>query len=86
MAAIAPSVETLVRVLRLLKVMATVLPANAPRRECGTSPVPDLMAVLWLCALRTSVVSSAGVRSAIESRCRGAKGDVGGAAGELESE
>lgn len=80
--AIAPSVDTLVRVLRLLKVMATVFPARAPRRVCGTSPVPDLMAVLWAPALRTSVVSSPGVRSAMERRCRGAKGDVCGAAGE----
>lgn len=84
MAAIAPSVDTLVRVLRLLKVIATVFPANAPRRVCGTSPVPDLIAVLCWWALRTSEVSSAGVRSAMESRCRGAKGDVGGVAGEVE--
>jgi cobalamin synthase len=84
--AIAPSVDTRVRVLLLLKVMATVLPANAPRRVCGISPVPDLIAVLCWCAFRTSVVSSAGVRSAIESKCRGANGDVGGAAGDEESE
>lgn len=81
-AATAPSVDTLVRVLRLLKVMATVFPANAPRKLSGISPVPDLMAVLCLCAFRTRVVNSAGVRSAIESKCRGAKGEVGGAAGE----
>jgi hypothetical protein len=82
----APSVETRVRVLRLLNVIATVFPANAPRRVWGTSPVPDLMAVLCWCALRTSVVSSAGVRSAMESRCRGANGDVGGDAGDAASE
>ena len=35
-AAMAPSVDTRVRVLRLLNVMATVLPASAARRACGT--------------------------------------------------
>lgn len=84
MAAIAPSVDTLVRVLRLLKVMATVFPAKAPRSVWGISPVPDLIAVLCWWALRTRVVSSAGVRSAIERRCRGANGDVAGVAGEVE--
>jgi hypothetical protein len=39
---------------------------------------PALMAVLWEEALRTRVASSAGVRSAIESRWRGAKGEVSG--------
>jgi len=48
-AAMAPSVDILVRVLRLLNVMATVLPARAARIECGTSSV-CLMAVLCLCA------------------------------------
>jgi cobalamin synthase len=70
-----------VRVLSLLKVRATVLPASALRREMGTSLV-DLMTVLWWWAFRTRVLSSVGVRSAIERRCRGAKGDVVGAAGE----
>lgn len=74
----APSVDILVRVLRLLKVMATVRPANAPRTECGISPVADLTAVLWLEAFFTSWESSCGVRSAIESKCRGANGDVCG--------
>lgn len=83
-AATAPSVDTLVRVLRLLKVMATVLPANAVRKLCGISPVPDLTSSLCLWALRTRVVSSAGVKSAVESRCRGANGEVGGAAAEVE--
>jgi hypothetical protein len=46
-AATAPSVDTLVRVLSLLKVMATVLPANDARKLCGISPV-DLMTVLCL--------------------------------------
>lgn len=40
------------------------------------------MAVLWEEALRTRVVSSAGVRSAMESKWRGAKGEVAGVAGE----
>lgn len=80
MAAMAPSVDTLVRVLRLLKVMATVLPARAARRAWGTSPV-DLTAALWCAALRTSVVSSAGETSAMERRWRGAKGDVGARVG-----
>lgn len=48
-AAIAPSVDILVRVLRLLNVMATVLPANAARIEWGISSV-CLMAVLCRCA------------------------------------
>jgi cobalamin synthase len=82
-AAMAPSVDILVRVLRLLKVMATVLPANAARMLWGTSFV-CLMAVLYFWAFCTSVVSSAGVRSAMERRCRGANGDVGGVAGEVE--
>lgn len=73
--AIAPSVDTRVRVLLLLKVMATVFPANDCRIEWGISPVPDLMAVLCWWAFRTRVVSSAGVRSAMERRCRGATGD-----------
>ena len=83
-AAIAPSVDTLVRVLRLLKVMATVFPASAPRSECGISPVAPLIAALCAPAFRTSVVSSPGVRSAMERRCRGAKGDILGAVGEVE--
>lgn len=44
--------------------------------------VPDLMAVLWAAALRTRVVSSPGVRSAIDRRCRGANGEVWGVEGE----
>lgn len=76
----APSVETLVRVLRLLKVMATVLPDSAPSRFLGMEP--DLITCLCEEALRTRVTSSCGVRSAIERRCRGAKGEVCGEAGE----
>lgn len=40
------------------------------------------MAVLCKAALRTRAVNSAGARSAIERRWRGAKGEVGGVAGE----
>ncbi len=38
-----------------------VLPANAPNKDAGTDP--DLIALLWLSALRTRLVSSAEVRS-----------------------
>jgi hypothetical protein len=54
--------------------MAMVLPVSDPSSDLGTEP--DLMVFLWEAALRTSVVSSAGVRSAIERRCLGAKGEV----------
>lgn len=76
----AASVETRVRVLRLLNIIATVLPLREPNKLLGTEP--DLMEVLWDEALRTRVVSSAGDRSAIERRCRGAKGEVCGVEGE----
>lgn len=56
--------------------MATVFPTSEPSRPSGTEP--DLMARLWAAALRTSVVSSEGVRSAVERRWRGAKGETGG--------
>ncbi len=59
--ATAPSVLTRVLVLLLLNVIATVLPANAPNNDAGTDP--DLIALLWLSALRTRLVSSAEVRS-----------------------
>jgi hypothetical protein len=39
------------------------------------------MEVLWEEAFRTRVVSSEGVISAIERKCRGAKGDVRGVEG-----
>jgi hypothetical protein len=77
----APSVDILVRVLRLLKLMATVCPASDRSMACGTSPV-DLITVLCLCAFRTSAVSSEGVRSAMDSKLLGAKGDVCGVVGE----
>ena len=80
-AATAPSVDTRVRVLRLLKVMATVLPCSAVGSWPESWPAPDLTVVLCWWAFRTSAVSSVGERSAMESRCRGAKGDVAGAVG-----
>lgn len=76
----AASVETRVRVERLLNIIAMVLPERAPWSWGGV--VPDLMAVLEEEALRTRVVSSVGVRSAMERRWRGAKGEVSGVAGE----
>jgi hypothetical protein len=80
MVATAASVETRVRVLRLLNIIATVLPDREPRRFLGTEP--DLMALLWDEALRTRTVSSVGVRSAIDSKWRGANGEVDSVAGE----
>lgn len=65
-----PSVEILVRVLRLLNVIATVFPLKAPLRFCGIEPA--LMAFLWDAAFRTSVVNSFGVRSAMVIKWRGA--------------
>jgi hypothetical protein len=72
--ATALSVDTRVRVLRLLKGMAIVLPANEPSSDFGTEP--DFRACLCEDALRTREVSSAGVRSAIERKWRGANGEV----------
>lgn len=56
--------------------MAMVLPV----RECALvlSGEPDLRMRLCVAALRTSAVSSLGVRSAMERRWRGAKGEVCG--------
>lgn len=65
--------------LLLLKVMATVLPVRAPRRDFGIEP--DFMDCLCEKALRTRVVSSVELRSAIERRCRGANGEVEGVEG-----
>jgi hypothetical protein len=76
MSATAASVETRVRVERLENVSATVLPRSEFWMEGGVCP--DLTAFLWDEALRIRVVSSWGVRSAIERRCRGAKGEVWG--------
>jgi len=63
-------------VLRFLNVIATVFPANEPKRDLGIDP--DLIARLCEEALQTSVVNSDGVRSATESKCLGADGEVGG--------
>jgi len=59
-----------------LNIMATVFPDNDPWRLRGIEPV--LISRLCRDALRTKVVNSAGVRSAMERRWRGAKGEVGG--------
>lgn len=80
MSATAASVDTRVRVDRFEKVNATVLPRRLFWTAGGV--LPDLIADLCEEALRTRVVSSWGVRSAIERRWRGAKGDVWGVAGE----
>jgi len=71
----------LVRVDLLLKVKATVLPANAPSNDLGTEPV--FIACLCEWAFRIKVVNSVLERSAMLSRCLGAKGDVAGEDGEL---
>lgn len=79
MAVTAASVLTRVRVLRLLNIMAMVWPESLPARDAGV--VPDFSADLWEEALLMRVVNSAGLRSAIERRWRGAKGEVTGWAG-----
>lgn len=56
--------------------IAIVLFRREVEREGDSEP--DLTAVLWMAALRTRVTSSVGERSAIESRCRGANGEVCG--------
>lgn len=73
------SVETRVRVLRLLNVIATVLPDKAPKRVFGIDPV--LIACLCKEAFCTRVVSSVEVRSDMERKWRGAKGEIGGVEG-----
>ncbi len=75
MAATAASVDTLVLVLLLLNINAIVLPARA-FDSCGAPA--DLIICLWNCARSTNADSSPGVRSAMDRRCRGAKGDVSG--------
>lgn len=65
----AASVDTRVRVERLLNIIATAWPLNFALRAKGTSPA--LRAVLWEEALRTRWVSSVGVRSAMERKWRG---------------
>lgn len=76
---IAASVETRVRVERLENMIAIVLPVREVDSERGVRP--DLMDSLCERAFWTSFVNSAGVRSAIERRWRGAKGEVFGAGG-----
>lgn len=80
MRVMAASEETRVRVERLVKMRGIVLVERALERDLGRDP--DLMADLWDEALWTSLVSSGLVRSAMERRWRGAKGDVGGVEGE----
>lgn len=73
------------RVERLEKVIAMVWPVRA--LAWVFSGEPDLRRRLWVEALRTRVVSSLGVRSAMERRWRGAKGEVCGVdAGDGEDE
>lgn len=62
--------------LRLLNIIATVLPDSAPSKLRGTDPL--LMVFLCCDALRTKVVNSAGVKSAIDKKWRGANGETGG--------
>ena len=73
----ADSVDTRVRVERLENIIAIVLPRRLFWR-LWWSPPPALIADLWAEALRMRRVSSVGVRSPIESRCRGVKTEVGG--------
>ena len=80
MVAIAPSVETLVLVLLLLNGIAILFPAKEPNNDLGIEP--DLIACLCKEALRTRVVNSDTVRSAIERRCLGPNGEDGKVAGE----
>ena len=74
MSATAASVLTRVLVERFENIIAIVLPRREFWRFEGMEP--DFTAALWVEALRTRVVSSRGVRSAIERRWRGAKGEV----------
>lgn len=62
------------------KIIAMLLLSRVFERLGGFEP--DLMDVLCDAALLTSVVSSWGVRSAMERRCRGANGEVCGEEGE----
>lgn len=66
MVATAASVDTRVRVERFEKVIAMVRRASEFCSVDGISPV--LRAFLWLIALATRVVNSAGVRSAMDRR------------------
>lgn len=75
----AASVETRVLVLRLLNIIATVLPLRDSCTFLGTRPF--LISFLCCLALLTRVTSSAGERSAMDRKCRGAKGETAGSAG-----
>lgn len=66
MIATAASVDTRVRVLRLLKVIATVLFERPVLSESGASP--SFTDFLWVAALRTRLVNSVGLRSLIDIR------------------
>lgn len=66
MIATAASVETLVLVLRLLNIMATVLPRSSLLNACGE--LPDLTAFLWEAAFRTNCVNSSLLRSPMVMR------------------
>lgn len=69
MSVTAASVDTRVRVLRLLNIMAMVCPDRLLASDFGVWPA--LTAVLCSEALRTSFVNSAGLRSLMDVRCRG---------------
>ena len=70
----ADSVETRVRVLRLLKSSAMVLCASTLVRLFGM--LPNFRADLWEEAFRIRFENSSTSRSAMERRCRGAGGDM----------
>lgn len=75
----AASVLTRVRVERLVNIRAIVWARSLSLRLEGIEP--DLTAVLFAEALRTRVTSSCGVRSEMERKCRGEKGEGGGVEG-----
>lgn len=65
----APSVDTRVRVLLLLNIMATVLPVRELPRPASLSAF--VTSALEAAAFRRSFVNSAGVKSLIAKRWRG---------------
>jgi len=77
MATTADSVETLVLVLRLLNMRATFLPEREPASSAD-SDEPDLRACLCFDAFFTRATSSFELKSAIDRKWRGAKGEVAG--------
>lgn len=68
----AASVDTRVRVLRLLNIMATVWPMSAVASPVGARPA--LTACFRDAALRTKAESSPGVRSLMDIKCLGLDG------------